>query len=56
VAASYTLAVANCTVGVAPVEAQRLALDPNATMLITPFQVSRPVGNQTHINSQSIGT
>ncbi|GBF95275.1 hypothetical protein Rsub_08306 [Raphidocelis subcapitata] len=38
VAASFTLSLSNCSVGVAPVEALRLALEPNATVDVTPFQ------------------
>ena len=42
VAASYTLSLANCSAGIAPVEAQRLALQPNTSTQIAPFQVGAP--------------
>ena len=42
VSASYTLSVANCSVGITPVEARRLALEANTTDQIAPFQVCAP--------------
>ena len=38
-AATYTLAVSNCSVAVRPVEAQRLALPPGAPTPVAPFQI-----------------
>lgn len=41
VSAAYTLGVVNCSAGVAPVEARRLALEANETRVVEPFQVGR---------------
>jgi hypothetical protein len=55
VAASYTLSLTNCSVGIGPVEALRLALEPNATVDVTPFQVGCCFGSGRPLPAAAAG-